>query len=111
VTAGRPRNPYHVRLSELERFRPMTASGHSPLDPADDEDLLPTSTGQIADEPRPRPSMLLIEGEIWAIGEMASYATSTPGPRATLMRWFLLSLLIGTLMSIAGYLAGIMNLF
>lgn len=37
-------NPYHVRLSELEKYRPMTATGRSPLDPADEDDLLPTST-------------------------------------------------------------------
>src|SRR4051812_44909855 len=40
-------NPYHVRLSELEKYRPMPAPGRSPLDPADEDDLLPTSTGQV----------------------------------------------------------------
>ena len=69
-------NPYHVPLTELERYRPMTAAGRSALDPEDDEDLLPTTTGQIADEPKPRPSMLTVEGEIWAMGQLADYVKS-----------------------------------
>jgi hypothetical protein len=88
--AGEPgaENPYHVRLSELERFRPMTARGRSPLDPADEDDLLPTSTGQLVDEPEERPSMLTIEGEIWAFGKIAEVATKGTGPQAKAARFF-----------------------
>ena len=72
-------NPFHIRLTELERYRPMTAAGHSPLDPADDDDLLPTTTGFAVDEPAARPSMLTIEGEIWAMGQLADYVSTGKG--------------------------------
>jgi hypothetical protein len=91
-------NPYRIRLSELQKFRPMTAKGHSPLDPADDDDLLPTSTGQLIDEPEERPSMLTIEGEIWAFGKIAEVATNGTDPRATAARigvWLFLAPILG----------------
>jgi hypothetical protein len=87
-------NPYRIRLTELERYRPMTASGRSPLDPVDEADLLPTSTGQLLPEEEQRPSMLTIEGEIWAFGKIAQVAATGTGPRATAARvWVWLFLL------------------
>jgi hypothetical protein len=97
------RNPYKVRLSELTRFRPMTATRSSPLD-VDDEDLLPTSTGERVEEPEERPSMLTIEGEIWGFGKVAQYAATGTGPKATAARIWVYLLLLPFVVAIVSWL-------
>jgi len=84
VSTERPaHNPYKVRLSELTRFRPMTATRHSPLDDARSRGLTAADlTGELVDEPEERPSMLTIEGEIWGFGKVAQYAATGTGPKA-----------------------------
>jgi hypothetical protein len=102
------RNPYKVRLSELTRFRPMTATGSSPLD-VDDEDLLPTSTGERVEEPEERPSMLTIEGEIWGFGKVAQYAATGTGPKATAARIWVFLLLLPILSAIGFEIAHLLR--
>jgi hypothetical protein len=103
-------NPYRVRLSELTRFRPMTATHRSALDPATDDDLLPTSTGQLVDEPEQRPRMLTIEGEIWGFGKIAEYAATATGPKATAARVWVLLLLLPILGAVGFEIAHLLGL-
>lgn len=88
----------------------MTATGRSPLDPADEDDLLPTSTGQLVDEPEARPSMLTVEGEIWGIGKVAQYAASGTGGRAAAARIWVLLLLLPLLGAIVAELVHLLHL-
>jgi hypothetical protein len=105
TTPGSGANPYRIRLSELQKFRPMTAQGHSPLDPADDDDLLPTSTGQVLDVAEERPSMLTVEGEIWGFGKVAQYAATGTGTRAAAARIWVLLLLAPLVLAIVAEIA------
>ena len=102
-------NPYRIRLSELQKFRPMTAAGHSPLDPEDEDDLLPTSTGQLLDPAEERPSMLTIEGEIWGFGKIAEYAARGTGPRATAARIWVYLLLLPFVIAILAEVAHLLG--
>jgi hypothetical protein len=102
-------NPYRIRLSELQKFRPMTATGRSPLDPADEDDLLPTSTGQVLEEAEERPSMLTIEGEIWGFGKVAEYAAHGTGSRATAARIWVYLLILPFVIAILAEIAHLLG--
>jgi len=66
---------------------------HSPLDDAAHaDDLLPTSTGELVDEPEERPSMLTIEGRIWGFRQGRAvrrdrHRSEKPPPRGSGSSW------------------------